>query len=1194
MSDNDDYSIAIVGMACRFPGARDPDEFWRNLRAGVESITFFSDTELATAGVPASLREHPGFVRASGALGPGDIEMFDAALFGISPRDAELMDPQHRLFMESAWEALESAGYDPDRYRGSIGVFAGAAMSNYLLRNLMSRRDEQPQVDGLNVLFGNDRDSLATRVAYKLNLRGPCYSLQTYCSTSLVAVHVGCQSLLHGECDMALAGGVTLSVPQVAGYLHAEGGLLSPDGHCRAFDAKAQGTPMGSGVGLVLLKPLTAARKDGDTIRAVIRGSAINNDGALKVSFAAPSVEGQAAVIAEALAAAGVQPDSISYVEAHGTATALGDSIEIAALDKAFKRRTARREFCAIGSAKTNIGHLDRAAGVAGLIKTVLSLEHEELPASLHFETPNPQIDFSSTAFFVNAKHRPWDGPRPLRAGVSAFGVGGTNAHVIVEQAQREAQAPSAHREQLLVLSARSATALEAASERLARHLLEYPGQSLADVAFTLQVGRRHFNHRRAVWCMSRAEAALALTGRDPGRVLTGEAEHAPPSNGGSTADTSPRALARMWLAGHTIDWASLHHGERRHRVPLPTYPFERRRFWIDPAPEPMTPGQDSRKKPDVADWFYLPAWRQAPRIEPPRELSRLRWLLIADDGGVADALAEMLRQAGDEAVAVRSDSDILPVLHAETEGPARRVVHLRGLDRASPEQAIEKTFYSLLAIGRALGGSRGDQGVSLDVVTRNVHDVTGEENIWPHHALAIGPCRVLPQEYPSLYCRHVDLAGTEEASPSKVAAELVRELSLDAPESTIALRNGKRWVQQFEPVRLEQKKLPIRPGGVYLVTGGLGGIGLVAAGVLHEGGAASIVVTTRSPFPDPSHWESYLVEHPRDDLVARRIEKLRALRARGANVIVAHTDTVDEARMREVVAETVQRHGALHGVIHAAGIVARDSFRTVQEMSRTDCERHFAPKVHGLVALHRALEGHALDFCMVVSSISSTLGGLGYAAYAAANAFLDAFAQSRRSEEAPWSSVQWSDWKFEAPEAASAPDADADPAEDLMVHTTLAGTEMSPEEGAEALRRALALRDHPILIHSTFSLRGRIARWVEGFAAGQTNPDGAPRAHPRPDLRTPYQECESEPERLIAEVWQQLLGVDRVGRHDNFFELGGNSLIGSQLAERLRRKFGVSVPLRALFEVRTPAEMALLVEELLIDELATQPTPHG
>ncbi|HEY7419610.1 MAG TPA: polyketide synthase, partial [Ktedonobacteraceae bacterium] len=419
--------IAVIGMACRFPGARNVREFWSNLQHGVESITFFSPEELAD--LDPDLRRDPHFVPARAVI--DDASLFDAAFFGYTPREAQVMDPQQRIFLECAWEALEDAGYAAHSPKERIGIYAGAAMNTYLLQNARELAE-----DFFQMATSNDKDFLASRVAYKLNLCGPAVTVQTACSTSLVAVHLACQGLLGGECEMALAGGISLNLPQKAGYLYQEGGIFSPDGHCRAFDSEARGTVNGDGVGLVVLKRLDDALKAGDSIIAVVRGSAINNDGSHKVGFTAPSIEGQAAVITEAQNVAQVDADSLSYIEAHGTATPLGDPIEVLALNRAFRRQTTRSGFCALGSVKTNIGHVDVAAGVAGLIKTLLALKYRQIPPSLHFHVANPHIDFAQSPFYVNTQLIDWPvGPTPRRAGVSSFGIGGTNAHVILEEA---------------------------------------------------------------------------------------------------------------------------------------------------------------------------------------------------------------------------------------------------------------------------------------------------------------------------------------------------------------------------------------------------------------------------------------------------------------------------------------------------------------------------------------------------------------------------------------------------------------------------------------------------------------------------------------------------------------------------------------------------------------------------------------
>ncbi|HSU80992.1 MAG TPA: polyketide synthase, partial [Thermoanaerobaculia bacterium] len=433
---NDDYKgneIAIIGLACRFPKAKDARQFWENLQAGRDCISDFADEEILAAGIPPSVLSRPGFVKAGGVL--EDTDLFDAAFFGFSPRESQATDPQHRVFLECAWEALENAGYNSESYRGATGVYAGMGTESYLWNVYRSGLLEL--VGHHRVMLGTGKDHLPMWASYKLNLTGPSINVNTACSTSLVAVHLAAQGLLNGECDMALAGGVTINTQQRAGYLFQEGGILSRDGRCRAFDAGASGTVSGNGIGIVVLKRLADALEDNDRIRAVIRGSAVNNDGSRKIGYTAPSIEGQAKVVAEALAVSEIDPGTISYVETHGTGTLVGDVVEIAALTQAFQSEGGSHQgTCFIGSVKSAIGHTDTAAGAAGLIKTVLALENGLLPPSLHFERPNPEIDFENGPFRVNAELRAWEANgTPRRAGVSSFGMGGTNAHVVLEEA---------------------------------------------------------------------------------------------------------------------------------------------------------------------------------------------------------------------------------------------------------------------------------------------------------------------------------------------------------------------------------------------------------------------------------------------------------------------------------------------------------------------------------------------------------------------------------------------------------------------------------------------------------------------------------------------------------------------------------------------------------------------------------------
>jgi acyl transferase domain-containing protein/acyl carrier protein len=502
-----EFDIAVIGMAGRFPGAHSTAEFWRNLCDGTESIVAHSREELLRAGISPNFIDHPNAVWVSSNV--EGIDLFDAPFFGYSPSEAEMIDPQQRLFLECAWEALEDAAYDPFTYRGLIGLFAGGGMNSYLMRLL--ERGVFPASEGLQLTIGNDKDYLTTRVSYKLNLVGPSVCVQTACSTSLVAVHLACQSLLAHECDIGLAGGVSIRSPQPLAYISQEGSILSADGHCRAFDARATGTVFGNGLGIAVLKRCQEAIDDGDHIYAVIRGSAINNDGSGKVGYTAPSVDGQAAVIRRALAAAGVDPSTISCIEAHGTGTRLGDPIEIAALKQVFGE-ARNHGGCAIGTVKTNVGHLDIAAGITGFLKMAMALENEVIPPTLHFQQPNPEMKIAGTPFHIANRAMPWKrAAQPRRGGVSSFGIGGTNAHVVLEEAPALYAKPPALRWQLLTVSARSHAALARASANLSRHLSERRDMNLADAAYTLHVGRAGFSHRRSVVASTCGEASDAL-----------------------------------------------------------------------------------------------------------------------------------------------------------------------------------------------------------------------------------------------------------------------------------------------------------------------------------------------------------------------------------------------------------------------------------------------------------------------------------------------------------------------------------------------------------------------------------------------------------------------------------------------------------------------------------------------------------
>lgn len=591
-NDRTGLEVAVIGTAGRFPGAANVREFWNNIKNGVETITFFNDEELEGAGIEPQTIHSANYVKARGII--KDADCFAAAFFNYTTREADIMNPQIRIFHECSWEALEDAGYAPDTYHGLIGLYAGAKDNiEWIALSLLSGKGDIPgEFDATQLV---NKDSLCSVVAYKLNLTGPAFSVRTGCSTSLFAIHLACQGLISGECDIALAGGISLYTWQKSGYFYQEGWPFSPDGHTRSFDAAGKGTAYGEGVGVVVLKPLEDAIKDGDYIHAVIKGSAINHDGSSKIGYSAPSTKGQSAVIRAAHRAAGIHPGTIGYIETNGTGTPLGDAVEIEALKQAFN--TTKKKFCALGSVKANIGNSGPASGVTGLIKAVLALKYKLIPPSLNFETPNPRIDFENSPFYVNRELTEWKNDKyPLRLGVNSFAVGGTNAHIVLEewptapgvQPGTRGEAGKSPGYQLILLSAKTQPALEKMTGNLVQYLTKHPEVNLADVAYTLQVGRKAFKHRRMVICTTVGQAVDILSAPGTGSVYDfvldeddGYSVNKPDEDisGCSHSCEKLEKIGRCWLRGQKIDWNGLYPEEKRHRVSLPTYPFAGQQF---------------------------------------------------------------------------------------------------------------------------------------------------------------------------------------------------------------------------------------------------------------------------------------------------------------------------------------------------------------------------------------------------------------------------------------------------------------------------------------------------------------------------------------------------------------------------------------------------------------------------------------
>ncbi|WP_433574458.1 SDR family NAD(P)-dependent oxidoreductase [Nocardia brasiliensis] len=1430
--------IAIIGMAGRFPGANSVDQFWANVRDGVESISFFSPEELIEAGVPAEVVNQPGYVRARPVL--DNVADFDAEFFGFTPFDARLTDPQQRLFLEVVWESLENAGYAPRSIGRPVGVFGGANISTYLLRGISQDPDLIETINDYQLVISNDKDSLTTAASYKLNLRGPSVSVQTFCSTGLVAVHMACRSLIGGDCEMAVAGGVSVRVPDKVGHLFQEGGMESPDGHIRTFDAKAKGALFGDGASVLVLKRLSDALADGDSITAVIKGSAINNDGSQKVGFTAPSIKGQAEVVAKAMAVAGVDANTVGYIEAHGTATELGDPIEVAALTRAFGA-TERKQYCAIGSVKTNIGHLDRAAGSTGLIKAALAVRDGVIPASLHYETPNPEIDFERSPFYVSTASTPWQtaAGQPRRAGVNSLGMGGTNAHVVLEQAPPQPRSADDGRPQVLVLSARNRAALEAAAQHLHAHLDSHPEQSIADVAYTLQVGRERFEHRRALVVADRRAALAALDAAAPNpladhrdrssnrpigflfggiqkprvdvvadiyaahqvfaesvdacadvlrplvqrdirdlllngieapdpassvltqaaafvlefalaqlfsawglraQVLLGHeigelvaiclagvvplpealallversrlldaaapesldqvadslagwaAAHLSPAaptvrclstvtgtsftatdltdpgywaqqlrgpvafaaaadeilaepermlleigTGGSVgalvAERCPaerermilgavpddaarttgatalaQTLATLWVNGVAIDWAAVH-GTPRRRIALPTYAFQRQRYWI--AEKPAAAGQERvRSSAEVArdparalatlarrpadEWFAIPAWHQsAPTSVAPVRVDGT-WLVLTDGSVRAKELAESITAAGGSVIAVTAGAefgraedgsfvvapgatpDFLALLSdviAEGAVP-QRIVHLWSATAHGTAADVDDSFHSLLALAKAVAET-GLGEISLDIVTTGAFDVTGADRVDPYQAMVTGPLKVIPLEYPAVRVRHLDIGGSDLG-----ADLLLRELCSATDDSRVALRGRRRFTPQH--ARLAPPPVPaptevLRERGVYVITGGLGGVGLAMAQRLAEQVRARLVLVGRSGLPDESAWDDVVADPATPAELTRRIGEVRALIAVGAEVVVLSADVSDQGDMRKVVDETLTRFGRIDGVLHAAGLPGQGllQFKTDAQIAEV-----FAAKVAGADVLRDVLTGVDLDFLLLFSSIAAlTGGGPGQIDYCAANAYLDAVAHAAHDAYRVIS-INWGDWQWNGWDAALG---GLDPAAVEFLRANRARIGIDFDDGWQSILRVLAM-DEPQVSVSTQDMNALVAVTAALNVATLAEASGRPRGerHPRPDLGVPLVAPDTELTQAIAEIWQEALGLAEIGVHDNFFELGGNSLLGVDLVTTMRGRLKLpALPPHVLYEAPTIADLAEFIDD--------------
>jgi phthiocerol/phenolphthiocerol synthesis type-I polyketide synthase E len=1474
--------LAVLGYSCRIPGADRADGLWDIVVGGRDVITRAGTNIGATSG---------DRVHAYGVLDA--FEWFDEDFFGYSPRDAAAIDPQQRLLLECAVETLESAGVRLFGLDSEIGVYVSVGLSSYLLNTWPGHHDGTEE---LSTLLGGDGHYAATRIAYKLGLTGPAVSVGSACSSSLLAVHLAAQAIRSGECDLALAGGMDVEFPQPMSYLYQDGGILARDGVCRPFDTAATGTVFGSGGGLVLLADLDVAHENGWPIKALLLGSAANNDGSEKASFTAPSGARQREVIQQALSVAGIEPSRVGYVECHGTATALGDRIELAGLCDIFGEDTLP----ALGSIKANIGHLRVGAGVSGFVKACEVVTRGIIPPSTNLSGP--------VRSGINV-----DRPTPLTAprtavGVSSFGFGGTNVHVVLGPSEQTTPEPAPDAEGLPAVLRISSAGPESclATARAIGAFVQDKPVLLRDVGYTLTRGRDDRAYRYAVvaadrsgvvnglsrptedavegWQSPIGDTVLVLPGQgsDARAVLralhgwepvftrvvnelwpvvraaeplapdvvplgiealslpvahalhaltqialaaqlgerglpinyvagyslgeyaaaaVGEAmqpehvvdlvvrraqllEQAPPgdmvvvdadrltlagalpnrvpaitlapnrhvlavtdteladlrsilrANGigfrelglgvpyhspalaeladklvqlasdypvqatdmvvttvaAPSADTEPNStigaeywgahlagpieftriadlaaavrefipctvidfsgdgslaraidaadpdsdtvrlfrdgpddlrrryllgIASLWTRGFPVDTRAP--GDRDGvLIELPPRAFDRRPHLRQVAEHEQQPTgrRTIRREKSLDSWAYHPSWRLRHRPEPvpQRQHDRQRWLVFAARSGVQDDIAARLSTAdidcvrvvpggtpaaqGAVAVCPRDEQSVKEMIREldVAARPVDRIVHLwcaepladsDDLDGrlASNDEELSKGFYTLLYAVQELSIRQGARPLQLDVVAAGIHPVGGKpEDIVPERALLLGPTLVIPQDLPFVSSRSIDITGLPT---STLIEEVCDELHSPPDDRAVAFAVGQRWVRAYErydlpAVSADTTPRRLRERGVYLITGGLGGIGMTLAEYLVLTCRARLILTALEAVPDPAYWEGGRDDLPDDPQLAERITRIRKLIEMGGEVVAAGCDAADRDATAELFRLIDDRFGELHGVVHAAGVFeTRRAFRGLEETTAADCVRRLRPKVDGTLVLAEHLRGRKVDFVLMQSSLSAQLGGLGFYAYTAGNAYMDAFAERHRSADVPWMSVNWDGWIFRERGAEEARMSVVSPSFASPDFGVVAEIAVRPSEGAQIYGRMMDLEQPRQVLISTADFTARYDQWVrcrlpEDVTAGSAAPSGD------------AVEWADTVQARVAEVWREVLGVDGLAAESNFFAVGGDSLLGVTLAFRLGQVFGVVMSVITMFDNPTIAAMSAQIRRLAAQSVTT------
>ncbi|UNK15975.1 SDR family NAD(P)-dependent oxidoreductase [Paenibacillus sp. N3/727] len=1256
--------IAIVGVAVKLPLANSVEQFDHNLKTGRDCVRPIpSLRKQDTDSYFKQMGLEPEDLAYGEAAYLDEIDKFDYSFFKLSPREASLLDPNQRLFLETAWHAIEDAGYGGGKLGGSqTGVYVGYGSDADYLKLI---RQVEPEAVSMS-MAGNVRPIIASRLSYLMDLRGPSFIVDSTCSSSLVAVHLACQAIRNGECDSAIVGGIQLHLIPIREY---EVGIESSTSRARTFDDRADGTGTGEGVVAMMLKPLEQAIESRDHIYAVIKSSALNQDGG-SVGITAPNAEAQEAVIVDAWKQAGIDPETIGYIETHGTGTKLGDPIEVEGLKRAFRRFTDKRQFCAIGALKSSIGHLDNTAGIAGLLKAVLSLKNKCIYPTLHFDRPNRVIDFAESPVYVNDKLMKWEsGPHPRRCGVSSFGISGTNCHVIVEEApeERSWMKPLHDEYRLFVLSAQTVSALETYVDASLNYLIQHPFIDFGDLCYTLGTGRGHYRYRIAIAANSVDEVvcelrSLKTTGfkrdQDQSQVETNSSLYADSIDRYSSQLEAIRAavegviptllssdkddrklyaeLGRLYVQGASIPWDRMYRQERRRRLSFPTYPFDRYRCWVNLTDhaskgkarhtsvkrnDAYEAARNESHDQDQSAFYHQRRWLPEPLPQIGRKSRSSETILILTEEHqdsspfvwrwkavgskvIEAAIGDSFKVVDESNYIVRDKMEdyerlLLDAFDSFNSLGDRslRIVDLRfaafgNEDETSEqhEQRLEQSIYRLYRLIHALARRDGHESIAVTLVTSYADEVTAEQpRVRPEQFAMIGLSKAAGWENPNLRIRWIDVD-----EQSDLVESVCSELEGESNEYWTAYRQGKRYVERIDVLKLPEAVSnhtgTISIGsqdinGTYLITGGLGSIGLLIAShfVKESKGNIHLALMGRTALPPRDLWPD--LDHAAQDMrIVRAIRAIREMEDAGAQIEVIQADVSNNEQLDKAIKSLRERHGRIAGIVHAAGV---SEGNLMSRLSAEELRSVIASKTTGTWLLDHLTRQDKPDFLVLFSSAITLVGGIGSGPYTTGNAYLDGYSAYRNRLDLRTLTINWPAWKQTEKDEAD----EVDESKEMFCL-------MSQEDGIRAFQELLQASE---AAHVRQAVVGRWNRGSHLFALGEllpfrqseqvqqalTRSMPTDKTHAKADHRHSvgtaqgtfaasniWPTTHSEIEEEVTEVWKQVLGYEELDVHANFFEIGGDSILITRVHHYIDEEFPGLTTVADMFSYPTIARI--------------------